>query len=49
MKIRRLLTAGIAAGLLVLTGCGSSDSSTPNADSQHHGRRRRRPATSGST
>jgi simple sugar transport system substrate-binding protein len=32
MKIRRLLTAGIAAGLLVLTGCGSSDSSNPSAD-----------------
>jgi simple sugar transport system substrate-binding protein len=32
MRIRRLLTAGIAAGLLVLTGCGSSGSSTPNAD-----------------
>ena len=33
MKIRRLLTAGVAAGLLVLTGCGSSDSSNPSADS----------------
>ena len=33
MKIRRLLTAGAAAGLLVLTGCGGSDSSTPSADS----------------
>ena len=32
MKIRRLLTAGIAAGLLVLTGCGSGSSSTPSAD-----------------
>ena len=33
MKIRRLLTAGVAAGLLALTGCGSStSSSTPNAD-----------------
>ena len=32
MKIRRLLTAGIAGGLLVLTGCGSSDSSSPSAD-----------------
>jgi len=33
MKIRRLLTAGIAAGLLVLTAaCGSSDSSSPSAD-----------------
>jgi simple sugar transport system substrate-binding protein len=31
MKIRRLVTAGVAAGLLVLTGCGSS-SSSPNAD-----------------
>src|SRR3954451_17218493 len=34
MKIRRLLTAGIAAGLLVLTGCGSSDSSNPSADNR---------------
>ncbi len=33
MKYRRLLTAGIAAGLLVLTGCGSSNSSSPSADS----------------
>src|SRR3954453_18279391 len=33
MRIRRLLTAGVAAGLLVLTGCGSSGSSTPSADS----------------
>jgi simple sugar transport system substrate-binding protein len=33
MRIRRLLTAGIAAGLLVLTGCGSNSSSTPSADS----------------
>jgi simple sugar transport system substrate-binding protein len=33
MKIRRLLTAGIAAGLLVLSACGSSDSSNPSADS----------------
>jgi simple sugar transport system substrate-binding protein len=32
MKIRRLLTAGVAAGLLVLTACGSSDSSNPSAD-----------------
>src|SRR3954447_11282106 len=32
MRIRRLLTAGIAAGLLVLTGCGSNSSSTPSAD-----------------
>ena len=39
MKIRRLLTAGIAAGLLVLTGCGSSSSSTPNADSSSTARR----------
>jgi len=31
MKIRRLLTAGIAAGLLVVTGCSSSDSSNPSA------------------
>ena len=37
MRIRRLLTAGIAAGLLVLTGCGSSGSSTPNADSSSTG------------
>jgi simple sugar transport system substrate-binding protein len=33
MKIRRLLTAGVAAGLLVLTGCGSNNSSSPSADS----------------
>jgi simple sugar transport system substrate-binding protein len=32
-----LLTAGIAAGLLVLTGCGSSGSSTPNADASSTG------------
>ena len=37
MKIRRLVTAGIAAGLLVLTGCGSSDSSSPNADASSSG------------
>jgi len=37
MRIRRLLTAGIAAGLLVLTGCGSSGSSTPNADASSTG------------
>ena len=37
MRIRRLLTAGIAAGLLVLTGCGSSGSSTPSADSSSTG------------
>ncbi len=37
MRIRRLLTAGIAAGLLVLTGCGSNSSSTPNADSSSTG------------
>jgi simple sugar transport system substrate-binding protein len=37
MKYRRLLTAGIAAGLLVLTGCGSSDSSSPSADSSSTG------------
>jgi simple sugar transport system substrate-binding protein len=30
MKIRRLVTAGVAAGLLVLTGCGSSNSSAPS-------------------
>jgi simple sugar transport system substrate-binding protein len=32
MKIRRLLTAGIAVGALALTGCGASDSSSPKAD-----------------
>ena len=32
MKIRRLVTAGVAAGLLVLTGCGSGTSSSPQAD-----------------
>jgi len=37
MKYRRLLTAGIAAGLLVLTGCGSNGSSTPSADSSSTG------------
>ena len=37
MRIRRLLTAGIAAGLLVLTGCGSSNSSTPSADTSSSG------------
>jgi len=37
MRIRRLLTAGIAAGLLVLTGCGSSGSSSPSADSSTTG------------
>ncbi len=37
MKIRRLLTAGAAAGLLVLTGCGSNNSSTPSADSSTGG------------
>jgi simple sugar transport system substrate-binding protein len=37
MKYRRLLTAGIAAGLLVLTGCGSSNSSSPSADSSSTG------------
>jgi simple sugar transport system substrate-binding protein len=37
MKIRRLLTAGVAAGLLVLTGCGSSSSSSPSADSSTTG------------
>jgi simple sugar transport system substrate-binding protein len=37
MKIRRLLTAGVAAGLLVLTGCGSNGSSTPSADSSSTG------------
>jgi simple sugar transport system substrate-binding protein len=37
MKIRRLPTAGVAAGLLVLTGCGSSNSSSPSADSSSTG------------
>ena len=37
MKIRRLLTAGVAAGLLVLTGCGGSSSSSPNADASTTG------------
>ncbi len=37
MRIRRLLTAGIAAGLLVLTGCGSNSSSTPSADGSSSG------------
>jgi simple sugar transport system substrate-binding protein len=32
MKIRRLVTAGVAAGLLVLTSCGSGSSSAPNTD-----------------
>jgi len=32
MKIRRLLTAGIAVGALALTGCGSTNSSAPSAD-----------------
>ena len=32
MKIRRLLTAGIAVGALALSGCGSSNSSSPSAD-----------------
>src|SRR3954447_17054455 len=33
MKIRRLLTAGIAVGALALAGCSSNDSSTPSAGS----------------
>lgn len=33
MKIRRLLTAGVAAGLLVLAGCSSNDSGGSTADS----------------
>src|SRR3954454_7942404 len=33
MKMRRLLTAGIAVGALALAGCSSSNSSTPSADS----------------
>jgi simple sugar transport system substrate-binding protein len=37
MKIRRLLTAGIAVGALALSGCGSSDSSSPSADSSTTG------------
>jgi simple sugar transport system substrate-binding protein len=37
MKIRRLLTAGVAAGLLVLTGCSSSSSSSPSADTSTTG------------
>ena len=37
MKIRRLVTAGVAAGLLVLTGCGSSNSSSPSASSSSTG------------
>src|SRR5690349_9673823 len=37
MKIRRLVTAGVAAGLLVLTGCGSSNSSNPQADASSSG------------
>jgi simple sugar transport system substrate-binding protein len=32
MKMRRLLTAGIAVGALALSGCGSSDSSNPSAE-----------------
>jgi simple sugar transport system substrate-binding protein len=37
MKIRRLVTAGVAAGLLVLTGCGANSSSAPKADSSSTG------------
>jgi simple sugar transport system substrate-binding protein len=37
MKIRRLVTAGVAAGLLVLTGCGSSNSSSPSANASSSG------------
>src|SRR3954453_8170587 len=37
MKIRRLVTAGVAAGLLVLTGCGANSSSSPKADSSSTG------------
>ena len=33
MKIRRLLTAGIAVGALALAGCSTNDSSAPKADS----------------
>jgi simple sugar transport system substrate-binding protein len=33
MKIRRLLTAGIAVGALALAGCSTNDSSSPKADS----------------
>jgi simple sugar transport system substrate-binding protein len=32
MKIRRLLTAGVAAGLLAVTGCSTGSSSTPSAE-----------------
>ena len=32
MKIRRLLTAGIAVAAMALAGCSSSDSSNPSAD-----------------
>jgi simple sugar transport system substrate-binding protein len=32
MKIRRLVTAGVAAGLLVLTSCGTGSSSAPNTN-----------------
>ena len=37
MKIRRLLTAGIAVGALALTGCGSNNSSAPSADNSTTG------------
>src|SRR3954447_12976177 len=37
MKIRRLVTAGVAAGMLVLTGCGATSSSSPKADSSSTG------------
>jgi simple sugar transport system substrate-binding protein len=37
MKIRRLVTAGVAAGLLVLTGCGTSNSSAPKSDTSSSG------------
>ena len=40
MKIRRLLTAGIAAGLLVLTGCGEQQQQYAECRHQQHGRRR---------
>ncbi len=32
MRIRRLATAGVAAGLLVLAGCGTGSSSAPNTN-----------------
>jgi simple sugar transport system substrate-binding protein len=37
MKIRRLLTAGIAVGALALAGCSTNDSSEPKADTNTGG------------